>query len=247
MAKKKNLYTNDMWLEFSQRVQLRDRNKCLKCHRSQPDVVLQVHHELYIPNKQPWEYALSDCTTLCKGCHAREHGLIEPDNSWFLISIDDLGDLTGTCERNGCSKKIRYEHLTYHPEWGYKKVGSTCIEHLTKKDKNLSGKILACYRNISSFVHSSDWYKGKTKMDKPYVGTKHGHDLIRIYGQDGRYAFQIALKEKGRKNHHFKNIVHTPGKVLNEVKELAYITLKGINTQDEEEKSMLRNLYRNIK
>ena len=247
MANQKNLYTNDMWFQFSRRVQSKDRNRCLKCYRSAPDVVLQVHHELYIPNKRPWEYALSDCTTLCKGCHAREHGLIEPSNGRYLMSIDDLGGLIGICEREDCGKEIRYEHLTYHPEWGYKKVGSTCIEHLTQKDKKLSNKVLACYRNISSFVHGSDWYKGKTKSDKPYVGTKHGHDLIRIYGPNGRYAFQIALKEKGRKSHHFKDVVRTPGKALDEVKELAYITLKGVNSENKEEKSMLRNLYRSVK
>ncbi|TVV44875.1 HNH endonuclease [Thalassolituus sp. C2-1] len=247
MPKQKNLYRNDRWFEFSQRVKLRDNNKCLICHRSPPDVVLQVHHELYIPNKQPWEYALSDCSTLCKGCHAREHGLIEPNSGWFLISIDDLGDLVGTCERENCGNDIRYEHLTYHPQWGYKKLGSTCIEHLTKKDKNLSGKVLACYRNISSFVHSSHWYKGKTKSDKPYIGAKHSHDLIRIYGNEGNYAFQIAIKEKGRKFHHFKDIVRTPRKALDEVKELSYIALKGLTSDDEEEKEMLRNLYRSIK
>lgn len=247
MVRQRNLYTNERWVEFSRRVKLRDGNRCLKCHRSPPYVVLQVHHELYVPNKQPWEYAISDCSTLCKGCHAREHGLLEPNIGWFLISIDDLGGLTGTCEREGCGAAIRYEHLTYHPEWGYKKVGSTCIEHLTKKDKNLSGKALACYRNISSFVHDSDWYKGTTKSGKCYVGAKHDHDLIRIYGQDGGYAFQIALKEKGRKLYHFQDVVRVSGKTLDEVKELAYITLKGVTTEDEEEKSMLRNLYRSIK
>ncbi|MCC6076529.1 HNH endonuclease [Pseudomonas sp. GCM10022188] len=247
MAKQKNLYANDKWFEFSRRVRLRDGNKCLKCHGSPPGVVLQVHHELYMPNKNPWEYALSDCTTLCKGCHAREHGHVEPNSGWLLISIDDLGGLIGTCERVGCGKGIRYEHLTYHPGWGYKKVGSTCIEHLTQKDKNLSEKILACYENISSFVHGSIWHKGKTKSDKPYVGAQHGHDLIRIYGQDGGYAFQVALKEKGRKFHHFKDVVRAPKKTLDEVKELAYITLKGLTTEDEEEKSMLRSLYRSIK
>lgn len=247
MIMQRSLYINERWFEFSRRVKLRDGNRCLKCHRSSPHVVLQVHHELYIPNKQPWEYAISDCTTLCKGCHARQHGLLEPNSGWFLISIDDLGGLTGACEREGCGAGIRYEHLTYHPEWGYKKVGSTCIEHLTKKDKNLSAKALACYKNISSFVHGSHWYKGETKSNKNYVGAKHGHDLIRVYGKDGSYAFQVILKEKGKKFYHYQDILHLPGKTLDEVKELAYITLKGLTTEDNEEKSMLRGLYRSIK
>lgn len=246
MAKQKNLYTNNSWFDFSRRVQLRDGNKCLKCHRSPPDVVLQVHHELYVPNKDPWEYALSDCTTLCKGCHAREHGLIEPDSGWSLISIDDLGGRFGICERKGCGNGIRYEHITYHPQWGYKKVGSTCIEHLTQNDKNLSAKALACYRNISSFVHDSNWVEGTTKSGMPYLGAQHNHDIIRIYGQYNGYAFQVALKQKGKNYYQFQKVVRTPKKTLDEVKELAYIALKGLAAMDEEEKSMLRNLYKRI-
>ena len=214
MGKRKNLHTNEKWFEFSRRVKARDGGKCLKCHRQPPGVTLQVHHEIYIPNKQPWEYALSDCTTLCKGCHAREHGHVEPNSGWFLLSIDDLGALEGVCERENCGTEIQYEHLTYHPDWGYKVVGSTCIEHLTQKDRNLSGKVLACYRNISKFVHRSDWHHGQTKNGKAYVGAKHNHDLIRIYGEDGRYAFQLLIKEKGVRYYHYKDIVRVPRKPL---------------------------------
>ena len=246
MAKQKNLYTNDKWFHFSQRVKVRDGNKCLKCDRSSSEVVLQVHHEIYNPNKKPWEYALSDCTTLCRGSHAREHGHIEPNAGWFLLSIDDLGGLYGTCERENCGNEIRYEHLTYHPEWGYKNVGSTCIEHLTKKDKALSSKVLACYRNISSFVHKSHWHSGTTKSGKAYIGTVHAHDLIRIYGTERRYAFQIILKEKGRRYYHYKDVVAIPQKSIDEAKELAYIMLKGVTSANEGEREMLRKLYKSI-
>lgn len=90
----------------------RDGHRCLNCERPSNKVILQVHHEIYIPNKAPWDYSLSDCRTLCKRCHAKEHGIIEPDKGWSLISIDDLGDIAGLCERQNCGKNIRYEHLT---------------------------------------------------------------------------------------------------------------------------------------
>lgn len=246
MVKQKNLYRNEKWFEFSGKVQARDGKVCLNCHRSPPEVILQVHHVIYIPNRLPWEYALSDCITLCKGCHAREHGHIEPNSGWFLMSIDDLGDLTGICEREKCGNYIRYEHLTYHPDWGYKKVGSTCIEHLTRKDKEFSKKILSSYRNISKFIHGTDWYTGQTKKGKTYIGATHGYDYIRIYGEDSRHAYQIAVKEKGRKYHHYQDIVRIPGKSLLEAKELAYIALKGLTTENEKEKSQLRSLYKSI-
>lgn len=196
----KKLYRRNEWFEFAHKVLERDGYKCLKCHRSPPEVVLQVHHERYIRGKAPWEYALSDCSTLCKGCHAREHGHIEPDSGWVLLSIDDLGDLIGTCERAGCGKDIRYEHLTYHPQAGYKVVGSTCIEHLTRQDIDLSSDILKNYKNISKFVHDSDWYRGWTKNGKPYIETKHGHDLIRIYGKDGGLRFSSCLERERSKS-----------------------------------------------
>lgn len=247
MSRQKNLYTNKDWFEFSQRVRARDGYKCLKCHRPSTDVVLQVHHEIYIPNRRPWEYALSDCTTLCKGCHAREHGHIEPDSGWELLSIDDLGALTGVCERDGCGSEIRYEHLAYHPLGGYKIIGSTCIEFLTEADIHLSGNILKQYKNISKFVHDSDWYHGLTRNGKIYTEAKYNHNLIRIYGSEGKYAFQIAIKEKGVRLHHYEKTVSLPGKKLDEVKELAYIALKGTMAEDGEEKAMLRNLYKSIK
>lgn len=244
---KKNLYAKSQWVEFSKRVQARDGGKCLKCLRSPPKVILQTHHEFYVPNKKPWEYALSDCITLCKGCHAREHGYIEPNSGWFLISIDDLGDLVGTCEREGCGNEIRYEHITYHPNWGYKKVGSTCIEHLTQEDRKLSGKTLALYKNISKFVHKSDWTKGITQQGKPYLSTRYKHHIIRIYGKSPKYAFQIALKESGQKFHHYKKPIPLSEKTLEKVKELSYIVLKGTISENDEERDMLRGLYINLR
>jgi len=65
------------WQDFSDKVKKRDNFKCLQCSRDATEVVLQVHHEIYREDKLPWEYALSDCRTLCKGCHAKEHKLVE--------------------------------------------------------------------------------------------------------------------------------------------------------------------------
>lgn len=243
MKSQRKLWRNEEWFNFSETVKRRDSYKCLQCERSSHEVTLQVHHERYVPNKPPWEYAASDCRTLCKGCHAREHGLIEPDRGWSLISIDDLGTTSGACERSGCGSSIRYEHLTYHPSWGYKIVGSTCIEHLTQEDKLLSGVVLKLYKTISDFVHSSDWSIGFTKNSNKYISTKHNHHLIRIYGKSNYYSFQLAIKVKGEKWHMYKDIVNLKGKSFEEVKELAYIALKGTTTNDREEKQHLRKLY----
>ena len=225
----------------------RDGYKCLQCGRGESEVVLQVHHEIYIRGKSPWEYPLSDCRTLCKGCHARAHNLIEPDRGWTLISIDDLGGLDGVCERQGCGNEIRYAHFTYHPAWGYKIVGSTCIEHLTQEDRLLSSNLIKYYNNISNFIHKSNWERGITQKGKKYISGKYKHHSIRIYGENDNYSFQLVIKEKGVRWHDYGNLVSLRNKSLDEAKELAFIALKGTISEDKKEKTLLRNIYRNLK
>ena len=168
MKQRKRAYYNENWFSFSDAVQLRDNYKCVKCGRRKGDIVLQTHHKKYKKGLEPWEYPLSDCISLCKGCHAKEHNLIEPSDGWALISIDDLGGLYGICEKRGCGNEIRYEHLIYHPNWGYKTVGSTCVEYLTQEDQYLSAEVIKTLRKISEFVQNSLWEIGITKKGNKY-------------------------------------------------------------------------------
>ena len=247
MKKKRRSYYNTKWYNFSNVVKRRDGYKCLKCGRKEPNVVLQTHHKTYKPDLEPWEYPYSDCITLCKGCHAKNHGLIEPDYGWTLISIDDLGDLSGICERKGCGKEIRYEHVTYHPQWGYKTVGSTCIEYLTREDQFLSHEVLKIFKKISDFVNTSNWQRGLTKNRNEYIVTTHSYHQIRIYGKENYYSFQIALKQKGEKWFDYHDFIRARNKNLDQAKELSYIVLKGLITESETEKELLRNIYRRIR
>ncbi len=247
MKTNRKSYYNTKWRDFSEVIKRRDGYKCLKCGRKETDAILQVHHKIYKPEIELWEYPTSDCITLCKGCHASEHGFVEPDSGWILISIEDLGELSGVCERKGCGKEIRYEHVTYHPLWGYKTVGSTCVEHLTREDQFLSQEVLKSFKKISEFIVNSYWEKGITKKGNEYISTIHSHHQIRIYGKENFYSFQIALKEKGEKWFDFKDVIHTKNKNLEQVKELGYIVLKGLTTQSESEKEILRNIYKRIK
>jgi len=247
MSQTKTLYVNENWLAFSEKVKRRDGYKCLCCGRGSSEVTLQVHHTIYVAGRAPWEYALSDCHTLCKGCHAKEHGLIEPNIGWTLLSIDDLGGPDGTCERKGCGAEIRYAHLTYHPKWGYLVVGSTCIEHLTQEDRLLSSNVIYLYKNISDFVYSSEWSQDSTQKDKKYIWSTHKHHQIRIYGKEMSHSFQLVLKEKGIRWLKFGKVIAVKGKSTMAVKELAYIALRGTLSVSEEEKKLLRNLYRELK
>jgi len=245
MKQKRRSYQNEKWYNFSEKIQRRDNFKCLKCGRNNHEKILQTHHKIYRPGLEPWEYPLSDCITLCKGCHAREHGLIQPENGWTLISIDDLGGPWGTCEKKGCGTDIRYEHLIYHPKIGYITVGSTCVDYLTQEDQFLSETVLKIYKKITDFLDNSLWEQRVTKNGNKYFCTTHSHHQIRIYGDKNYYSFQIALKEKGEKWFEFGEFIKTKNKTLYQVKELGFIVLKGKTAEDEMEKEILRNIYKN--
>jgi len=247
MIQRRSAYNNDKWYNFSDIVQRRDNYKCLKCGRRKGEITLQTHHKLYRKGVEPWNYPLSDCVSLCKGCHAKEHNLIEPSDGWTLISIDDLGGLYGTCEKRGCGNDIRYEHLIYHPGCGYKTVGSTCVEYLTQEDQYLSAEVIKTLRKISDFVNESAWYIGQTKNFKRYFYTTHSHHQIRIYGCENFYSFQILLKQKGERWFDFGEIIQTKNKTFEQVKELGFIVLKGTITDNFDEKNILRNIYKKIR
>lgn len=248
MGTAKRLYHNENWFKFSHKIKSRDGFKCVQCGRNQHEVILQVHHQRYIPNKPPWVYPFSDCLTLCKGCHARKHKLIPPHRGWTLICIEDLGGLNGICERQNCGQEIRYEHLTYHPDWGYLIVGSTCIEHLTREDIELSSEVLNLYNRVGGFLQKYPWKNGYSSKGNSYIQTTFNRShIIRIYGSNNNYAFQILFKEKGIRYYDFGKIVFLKNKSLIQVKELAFITLIGTLETNIRQKNILRNLYKSIK
>jgi hypothetical protein len=79
-----------------------------------------------------------------------------------------------------------------------------------------------------------------------YIVATHLHHRIVIYGEEGSYSFQIALKRKGINYFDYKKRVQVNNKKLEQVKELGYICLKGLTTNDESEKELLRNIYKTI-
>jgi len=254
--KNKNLYKNIEWINFSEKVKKRDNYICQHCGRNEKKVILQVHHRIYKENKYIWEYALSDCISLCKGCHAREHGIIEPTYGWTLVNIIDLGELNGRCERKNCNTPIRYEHIAYHPKWGYKSVGSKCIEFLTEKDKLKSKEYLDLYKKISRVLNSTTWKQDRTKKNnKPFIYMEYQKSIIRIYGEEKKstFAYQIAFYLGKNKNFEWNKIYSMGLESINNIeniKELALINLMGIiaKIKDKlEEYNVLRDIYINIK
>lgn len=124
-------YRHREWRHFREEVIKLDGGRCVRCCRSLADgVVLQVHHQVYVRGRLPWEYPHYECETLCKGCHAEEHGIIMPQSGWISMGGDDLGQYPAdTCEL--CGTDLRYIFLIEHPNWGAMSVGTDCHDRLT--------------------------------------------------------------------------------------------------------------------
>lgn len=176
-------YQKSKWIEFRKQVIELDNFACTKCGSSEDSKTLQVHHKHYLAGRLPWEYSFGDCETLCKGCHAAEHGIIRPKDGWELICEDDLGDLIGECEH--CGTSIRYTFLIFHPKWGVIEVGTFCCDGLTGTALGSQQRKIAARRK--RFLKSPRWQQdGYGRIKIALLSAQAAIDL-----QDGDYHIEI--------------------------------------------------------
>ena len=124
-------YRAKEWFLFRKHLLELAENHCENCGRGPAQgAVIQIHHKVYIPSRKPWEYSPDQCSVLCKGCHAKEHGLIQPTSDWEISGEDDLGGLDGICDY--CGNEIRYVFFITHPKWQTMAVGTNCCDRLTR-------------------------------------------------------------------------------------------------------------------
>lgn len=172
---------------------------CEKCNKSQSDgAILQVHHKEYILGKAAWDYDYSLCEVLCKGCHARRHGRIMPLEGWVCVGDDDLGSLSGECDR--CGTSLRYEFYITHPLWYDMTVGTDCCDELTGTKEASDKKRLIERRK--SFCDKSRWSVLKEKHSRNFksvsvdiVRADDGFSIV-ANGQLGRMKFGDLLAAK---------------------------------------------------
>lgn len=190
-------YNKHQWKLFRQSVIELDGYKCRQCGRKQSEVILQVHHKEYKSGLKAWEYPTTDCITLCKGCHAQVHGIIQPTFGWEYIGDEDLGDLIGTCENRGCGSEIRYSFTIYHPQWGTLEVGTVCCDNLTDSQiaSNLKESALKFEGRKTRFLNSKRWkYEGLAHK------LKQGLFDIEIFEKENRYSLKINGKSSNIKH-----------------------------------------------
>lgn len=59
------------WQKMRLQILERDGWKCRRCGDAKS--TLHVHHKVYLPGKDPWEYEPCYLATLCETCHQREY------------------------------------------------------------------------------------------------------------------------------------------------------------------------------
>jgi len=185
-----NQYRNNRWIKFREEIIELDGGACTRCRKSRESgFILQVHHKKYLPGKALWEYPLDLCETLCKGCHAAEHGEIRPETGWECVGDDDLGGLYGTCDR--CNTEIRYVFFVQHPKWEPMAVGIICCDDLT--GTKVASEKRKHEERLSRFIKSKRWSE-----DNGHYLIKQKQIEIRLIPVAG--GFHIQLNDtKGKK------------------------------------------------
>lgn len=199
-----SLYTKSEWKNFRDELIELDGFKCRDCGRNSKEVVLQVHHKNYIKGRLPWEYPLSECETLCRGCHSSKHGITRPQIGWEFIGQEDLGDLNGTCEN--CGATIRHSFLIQHENWGAMEVGTFCCDKLT--DTNLASNMLESQTSFKSrkqrFINSKRWNSDNSKHSisqgsfKVEITPKDNSFFITIHGQSSKKKYESIEVAKAK-------------------------------------------------
>lgn len=188
-------YRSEQWYVIRERVITRDGFCCARCGKPSNEVELQVHHLHYIKGRKAWEYPDQELITMCKGCHAQEHGHIMPQSGWEYQGEEDLGDLCGTCEL--CGSELRYAHSIYHEKWGYMIVGALCADRLTGSSEasEYEEKRKKLARRLRTYINSPQWKHRKNGYFRDFDGFR-----IKIWDHDLYCNIQIGfsyINERG--------------------------------------------------
>lgn len=126
-----------------------------------------------------------------------------PRDGWICVGVDDLGDLSGSCEL--CGTDIRYVYAIEHAAWGSLAVGTVCCDKLTgtlDASEHLAKHIKATDA-LKRFVSSKRWKERaaggqsiKQKGINVSVFEANGVFRISMNGIVGKGQFESDLDAK---------------------------------------------------
>lgn len=197
----KNPYRGNRWAEFRKELIELDGAACVKCGRSEANgATLQVHHKKYLAGKAPWEYPLELCETLCKRCHAAEHGKIPPIGGWEFVGEDDLGGLHGTCDL--CHAELRYVFYVQHPAWEPMGVGTVCCDYLTgtevASEKRKYDDRLKLFKKSTRWAESDGRHRIRQKRIEIQIVLAEGGYRVQMNTTKGRTVYPDLDAAKDR-------------------------------------------------
>jgi hypothetical protein len=227
-----SVYTKSQWHEFRNGIIELDGNKCRHCGRKGTEVTLQVHHTKYIKGSLPWESAFEDCITLCSGCHAREHGIIQPQHGWQYCSDEDLEDLVGTCEN--CGAAIRYVFIIHHEKWGTLEVGTYCCDKLT--DSTIASNLMESSKSFKDrkerFLKSRRW-----KLVEGIYKIRQNLFDIEIKEKESAFYLKIQEQQSHKKYESLPEVKSKAFDVIESGEFLTYLKKKNIPFAQKQKKS----------
>lgn len=199
-----DLYRSKDWKVFRDHALRLDGNACVRCLRGLHEVILHVHHKYYIPGRKPWEYPYEACEVLCRGCHAQEHGIIQPTSDWVLIGYDDLGDVNSYCDY--CRTPIRHVFIIDHAKWSTLEVGETCCDKLIQmNDATVFMSERRRYlERQKRFAAASEWesdqagviWTRKKGIQIKVIPLDNSSFNLRMNGKLGKLKFKSQLEAK---------------------------------------------------
>lgn len=160
-------YKSKEWFDFRSRLIRLRASTCEQCGKAPPmHVVFQIHHLTYKQDSFPWQYDDDEVMLVCKGCHAKLHGRIQPTSGWQLDYEDDLGSQDGECDC--CGREIRYAFYVSHEDWPSLTVGSGCCDRLTESSEGSYRK--AFFERLARFSNSKCWTESGNSFSRTYKG-----------------------------------------------------------------------------
>lgn len=238
------LHQNQKWYNFINTIKNKKDNICSCCKKKKELMLLDFNH--YKIEKEPWEQEEKSAFLVCNSCFKNNENIEEPDIGWYLLEIRDLGGLSGVCKKKSCQQKIRYEYKIYHPEYGYLTVGSTCVDYLTGKEKQMCFDIKKEYIHTKKMVNK---YKPKYKKNKKglvFLEEKYKNTLIRIYKKKENCYLTRIIKIKNKKPQIKEAILLKEYSTGKKALEAGYLKIKELKSKNEEHKKILKELLLSI-
>jgi hypothetical protein len=185
-------YKSKQWFDFRKSVIAAKSSTCEECGIGPPaHIVFQVHHPIYRDDAWPWEYELHEVMLVCRGCHAKLHGHIQPSSGWSLVYEDVLDEKDGVCDC--CGRAIRFIYQIDHPDWSTMTVGSGCCDRLTETSAGTERKLfLAKLTRFSSQVQwkqYGDEYQRKYKGFSVTISKYSDHWKLKISSKTGTLRY----------------------------------------------------------